>query len=150
TKVKIVRFSYPHEFPAKRQTEIIMPGFGAMLARPYLNDFSRDYDVALWLDADVWVQEPDAIEMLVSEAARHGIAAIPEVDRSYFKLTQAFYVWNLEAQIAERIFGREIAAKMHLVPTINVGVLAIQSNSVVWNKWREWLQKGLLRIPVID
>ncbi|HEY7300337.1 MAG TPA: hypothetical protein VH684_20785 [Xanthobacteraceae bacterium] len=148
--VKVVRFTYPYDFPAKRQAGAVMPGFGAMLARPYLNEFSKDYEVALWLDADVWVQDPQAIEMLVSEAARFGIAAVPEIDRSYFKFVGGQHVWNLEAQVTERIFGREIAGKMYLVPTFNVGVLAIRSDSPVWNTWRQYLQKGLLRISAID
>jgi hypothetical protein len=64
-----------------------MPGFGAMLARPYLNECVPGYDIILWLDADLWVQEPDCIDMLVPEAARFGIAAVPEIDRGYAKLS---------------------------------------------------------------
>jgi len=100
-RIRVAKFSYPHDFPVKAETEQAMPGFGAMLARPYLTECVPGYDIIIWLDADLWVQEPDCIDMLVPEAARFGIAAVPEIDRGYAKFTEAFHFWNIEAQRVE-------------------------------------------------
>jgi hypothetical protein len=148
--IRVVRFAYPHGFPAKEDTEKAMPGFGAYLVRPYLNEFCKDYEVAVWLDADLWVQEDDAVEMLVSEAIHHGIASVPEIDRSYFKFAGGWHVWNAEARVTERIFGREIATKMYLVPLFNTSVLAARTDSPLWGLWQQQVQQGLLRVPAID
>jgi hypothetical protein len=150
TRIKVFRFKYPHDFPGKTQIEKIMPGFGAMLTRPYLNECTPGYDIIVWMDADLWVQEIDCIDMLVAEAARFGMAAVPEIDRGYFKFTQGFHVWNLEAQVMQRLFGPEFAKKMYLNPTLNSGLFAIKSNSPIWRAWRHYLQMGLLNMNGID
>jgi hypothetical protein len=148
-RIRVAKFSYPHDFPVKAETEQAMPGFGAMLARPYLTECVPGYDIILWLDADLWVQEPDCIDMLVPEAARFGIAAVPEIDRGYAKFTEAFHFWNIEAQVVERVFGQALAQKMYLVPTFNSGMLAIRSDSPLWRAWRHYLQIGLLNIKTV-
>src|SRR5215831_15651810 len=70
--ISVVTFSYPVDYPARRQVETAFPGFGAMLARPYLNEIVRGYDVIVWLDADTWAPRPIAVLELAEEAWRHG------------------------------------------------------------------------------
>lgn len=150
TRIKVAQFRYPHNFPVKAQIERIMPGCGQMLTRPYLNECVPGYDIIVSLDADLWVQEIDCIDMLVTEAARFGMAAVPEIDRGYFKFVEGFHAWNVEAQGMQRLFGPEFAKKMYLVPTFNAGVLAIKSDSAIWRAWRHYLQMGLLNMKTFD
>ncbi|HXP72901.1 MAG TPA: hypothetical protein VN823_02050 [Stellaceae bacterium] len=35
--VQLLAFSYPLDYPARRQVNAEFPGFGGMLCRPYLN-----------------------------------------------------------------------------------------------------------------
>jgi hypothetical protein len=148
--ISVMTFSYPLDYPARRQVETAFPGFGAMLCRPYLNELVRGYDVLIWLDADAWAQQPVAVLELVDEARRHGMAAVPEVDRGYFKFTEGQHVWDLESDGMRRLFGAEIASRMRHVPVINSGVWAARTDVPLWSAWRRHLQDGLVRIDVID
>jgi hypothetical protein len=78
------------------------------------------------------------------------MAAVPEVDRGYFKFTEGQHVWDLEAAGVLRLFGTEIAARMRYVPVINSGVWAARVDVPLWSAWRRHLQDGLMRIDVID
>ena len=121
-----------------------------MLCRPYLNEIVRGYDVILWLDADTWAQHPPAVIELAEEAGRHGMAAVPEVDRGYFKFVEGVHAWDIEADGVRRLFGPEIAQRMAHVPVVNSGVWAARADSPLWPAWRRYLQAGLGRIDVID
>lgn len=146
----VAAFSYPMDYPARRQVETEFPGFGAMLCRPYLNEIVLGYDTLVWLDADAWAQQPTAVPELVAEARRESIAAVPEVDRGYFKFTQGPHVWDIEAEGMRRLFGDEVAARMVHVPVVNSGVWAAPVQSPLWPAWRRHLQQGLGRIEVLD
>jgi hypothetical protein len=148
--VSVRTFSYPLEYPARHQVETTFPGFGAMLCRPYLSDIVSGHDVILWLDADTWAQHPPAVLELAEEAGRHGMAAVPEVDRGYFKFVEGGHVWDVEAEGMRRLFGAEIGARMRHVPVVNSGVWAARTRSPLWAAWRRHLQDGLARIEVID
>jgi len=148
--VTTATFAYPLDYPARRQVESALPGFGAMLCRPYLDEIVRGYDTIVWLDADAWAQAPMAVLELVEAARRGGLAAVPEVDRGYFKFTDGPHVWNIEAEGTRRLFGAEIAQRMTHVPVINSGVWAARTPSPLWSAWRRYLQEGLVRIEAID
>jgi hypothetical protein len=148
--VSVLRFSYPLDFPARQQVETSLPGFGAMLCRPYLDEIVRGYETLVWLDADAWAQAPMAVLELVEAARRGGLAAVPEVDRGYFKFTDGPHVWDVEADGMRRLFGAEIAARMTHVPVVNSGVWAARTSSPLWTAWRHHLQEGLARIEAID
>jgi hypothetical protein len=148
--VAVHGFSYPLDYPARRQVETTAPGFGAMLCRPYLNEIVRGYDVILWIDADAWAQHPPAVVELAEQAWRYGMAAVPEVDRGYFKFVDGVNVWDIERDSMRRLFGPEIASRMAHVPVVNSGVWAARADSPLWPAWRRYLQEGLGRIEVID
>jgi len=148
--VSLLGFSYPLDYPARRQVETSFPGFGGMLCRPYLNEMVRGYEIIVWIDADAWAQHPTAVLELVEEARRYGIAAVPEVDRGYFKFTDGAHAWDIEADGMRRLFGAEIGARMTHVPVLNGGVWAARVQSPLWPAWRRFLQEGLARVDVID
>ena len=121
-----------------------------MLGRPYLDQLVPECDVLVWMDADAWAQQPEGVLEIVSEAARHGMAAVPEVDRGYFKFVRGYHVWELETLMYARCFGTEIAGHMKHVPVINSGVWAARADLPLWSTWRRYLREGLSRLPVID
>ncbi len=148
---QVARFQYPHSYPAHDQVAREFPGFGAMLARPYLNEIFPDVEMLMWIDADAWVQDPGAITEILDAARVHGIAAIPEVDRGYFKFRhEGKHVWQLEQDTYKRCFGERIAHRMTLVPVVNSGVWAAQAASKLWPAWKRQLQDGLSRLDKID
>jgi len=108
------------------------------------------YETLVWLDADAWAQQPSAVLELMEHGRRSGLAAVPEVDRGYFKFTDGSHVWGVEAEGLRRLFGPEIASRMMHVPVINSGVWAARSQSPLWPAWRRYLQEGLARMSVVD
>src|SRR5437764_15468484 len=61
--------------------------FRAMTARPHLRRYFPGYDLYLWLDAEIWVQEWTAVEFYFDSSQRYVFAATTEVyprlDASY-------------------------------------------------------------------
>ena len=124
---------------------------GAMLARHYLNEIFTQVETLMWMDADAWVQDPTAVTEILDAARIHGISAIPEIDRSYFKFRhEGKHVWQMEHDTYLRCFGERIAHRMTLVPVINSGVWAAQAASPLWAAWKRLLQDGLSRLDKID
>jgi hypothetical protein len=121
-----------------------------MLSRPNLNELVPGYEVLVWMDSDAWAQQPDAVLEVVSEADRHGMAAVPEIDRGYFKFTKGYNVWELETRVYDRCFGGKIAEQMKLVPVINSGFWAARANLPLWSIWQRYLREGLSRLTIID
>ena len=149
--VEVVRFSYPHDFPARRQVEETFPGFGAMLVRPHLDQIvPTGHDIIVWIDADAWVQDPSCLNELADPAARGAVSMIPEIDRSYIKFRAAYRNWELERRSNELCLGREVGEGLHLAPVLNSGVFATHRASPLWGHWRRRLQEGLQRHQVID
>lgn len=149
--IRVAQFTYPHPYKARAQVEREFPGFGAMLARPYLNEIFPGFDILMWMDADTWVQDVSAIHEMIAEARTHGIAAVPELDRGYFKYrAEGKHVWQMERDTYLRCFGEQIANRMTLVPVINSGIWAVNVQSPLWAAWKGLLQDGLNRLDKID
>ena len=149
--IAVVGFTYPHDYKARLQVERSFPGFGAMLARPYLNEIFPTYETLMWMDADTWVHDLSAVTEIIEQASHHGLAAIPEVDRNYVKFSSAGkHIWEAERNTYKRCFGIENANRMALLPVINSGVWAARSSSPLWAAWRALLQQGLAHLESID
>src|SRR5215207_6414297 len=70
------RWMLPEQyFPDRRQKTGV--------SKAFLPEYLPDNDLYLWIDADAWVQDWEAVQMLVQAAALHGCAAVPEADRAY-------------------------------------------------------------------
>lgn len=114
--------------------------FRAMTARPHLRKYFPGYETYVWLDADVWVQDASAVELLRTSAALGDIALVPEVHRSYrnFRDGRNEFEAANGAAYAE-CFGAESAARLIRRPLNNAGVFAIGASSPLWNVWAELL-----------
>ncbi|OFX12284.1 MAG: hypothetical protein A2516_08385 [Alphaproteobacteria bacterium RIFOXYD12_FULL_60_8] len=128
------------DFPGRED----MPGwFRAMTARPFLPNHFPDYDVYLWLDADTWVQDFFAIELLIRAGSDYGLGIVPEIDRSYGSL---YGMGNARANAEacyKEAFGEDVGERLTALPLLNSGVLAISARSGVWAAWREILRRAL-------
>jgi hypothetical protein len=134
------------DFPGREVWEATRPWFKIYLCRPHLRSHFPGYDVYCWLDADTWVQQPEALEHYVNAAARGGLAASPEVDRSYYKFSSNFEAWETQARIAEHCLGAELGKRLRLTPNFNAGVFAIRHDSPHWDAWRHYLHVALARV----
>jgi len=138
------------EFAKRDAWEATKPWFKAYLCRPHLRKHFPGFDVYGWLDADTWVQRPEAVELLLSCAGRGGLAAVPEIDRSYAKFVNNPLAWEFEAQVASHCLGTELAASMRMLPQFNAGVFALRHDAPHWEHYREYLQIALERVDPAD
>ncbi|MEZ5817022.1 MAG: hypothetical protein R3D44_08060 [Hyphomicrobiaceae bacterium] len=124
----------------------VPPSYRAMTARPYLKRYFPGYATYIWLDADVWVQNWAAIDLLRDAARLGDIALVPEVHRSYANLRDSrddFEAANGRAYA--EAFGPEAAARLIRRPLNNAGVFAISAASPAWSMWGEVLADAATR-----
>jgi len=138
------------EFAKRDAWEATKPWFKAYLCRPHLRKHFPGFDVYCWLDADTWVQQPNAIELLLVCAARGGLAAVPEIDRSYTKFVSNPSVWQLESEVAAHCFGPDMATRLRMLPQFNAGVFAMRHDAPHWEHYRHYLQLALERVEPAD
>jgi len=124
----------------------------ACVSRPFIPQLFPGHDVYVWLDADTWVQEWGAIDMLVAGALKTGLAVVPQVDRAYGKTMRlswfgpipyrprSFYYSN-----ARKSFGGKIARKLFPFPTINAGVFAMAREAPHWLRWQDLIKRALVK-----
>ena len=115
------------------------PSFRAMTARPHLKKYFPGYDLYIFLDADCWVQDWEAVRLYASAAGRTGLAITPEVDRSYLPLYTKTTVAAWRRQVFVACFGEEIARDLAEYPMINTGLFASRADSPLWENWSNLL-----------
>jgi len=116
-----------------------VPGFVAMLAsRPRLPDLIPGYAAYMWLDADAWVQQFEALATYRREALDKGFAVTPEVHPAY-------NIRELGAahQRIRAGFGRETVVALEGTAPINLGVFAGAAGAPHWAAWRKRVETWL-------
>ena len=118
--------------------------FRALLARPYLSKYFPDADYILWLDADAWVQNWSAVDLLYRGAARKGFAIVPEIERT-IKM-QYGHIDEHREWIRTRlaiIYGEADAAQLVRFPMLNAGVFAYRRDAPHCEIWAESIRQAL-------
>jgi predicted O-methyltransferase YrrM len=144
TQVNIIQKpDWDFDFPGRNEAPEHLKG---LLVRPCLRKYFPNFDIYLWIDADAWVQDWRAINLLVEGASRRGLAIVPEVHRAslqqYGQLPQ---FWQWVYQQYEANFGEEIANKLYSYPILNAGVFALRKDALHWEIWADKLNQGLQR-----
>lgn len=130
----LVRPGWDIDFPGRAQ----MPeGRKAQFARPFLPRHFPGWETYLWIDADAWLQDWRAVELLAA-AARHGrLAIVPEIDRAYkrhYKRPKLFGM-NLAWKNYREAFGWRVADRLGRNPMVNCGVFALRGDAPHWEVW---------------
>jgi hypothetical protein len=104
----------------------------------------------MWLDADVWVQDPAYVKIYIDAAAADGFAVTPESDRAYSILyggqnTLRLFHHNVYAQC----FGRAVADRLIDFPILNSGAVAIHRSHPIWEEWRKALLKTINTVVLL-
>ena len=120
------------------------PHLRGLLARPFLPKYFPGYDMYLWLDADMWLQENYAVNWFFQAAATGAMAIVPEVHQSYV-LTEDATLWRKKGLY--EYFGAQALALCDQHNTYNAGAFALQATSPHWNTWARYFGKGLRAAP---
>ena len=117
----------------------------AMLSRPHLPKHVPDAGIFLWLDADCWVQDWGAVDLLLKGAEATGFAIVPELDRSYTPLYHgtpyAVHLYEWYKTCFDEATARHLAAH----PLLNCGVFAAHRDAPHWGLWARRLADSLRR-----
>jgi hypothetical protein len=132
------------DFPRRKQTPLLRK---AQIARPFLRRYFPGYASYLWIDADAWVQEWSAVEMLLAAAAGGKLAICPEIDRSYkrhYKRPKLFGM-TLPWRCYRTAYGWRAADRLGRNPMLNCGVFALRGDSPSWDCWIAAMTRALQR-----
>jgi hypothetical protein len=122
------------------------PGFAlAQTARPHLPKHFPGYDIYMWLDADTWIQDWNAVGFYTECARSHGFAVTPESDRSYWQILPDGEVPVVRYQMFRSCFQEAPARTLAAFPLINSGVFAAHAAAPHWQQWSELLGEILGR-----
>jgi hypothetical protein len=129
------------DFPARPTTPNY---FQTVLARPFLPRHFPEYDRYIFLDADLWLQDWNAIALLLLASERDVMAIVPEIHRSYaHNYRQNQHVLFNVYKHYQQSFGETIAKTMLSLPVINSGVWAMKRDLPFWAEWATLLDRGI-------
>ncbi|MBP2228902.1 putative O-linked N-acetylglucosamine transferase (SPINDLY family) [Azospirillum agricola] len=119
--------------------------FKAMVSRPHLPSHVPDAAVILWLDADCWVQDWSAIDLLLAGAAATGFAIVPELDRAYTPFHDGAPHAHHLHDWYKACFDEATARRLFAHPLLNGGVFAARRDAPHWALWARLLTDSLRR-----
>lgn len=124
-------------FPGRASAKEYMKG---LCVRPFLQRYFPGFDVYVWIDGDAWVQDWNAVSLLVEGARRRGLAIVPEIDRgSRLQYGGLSDYWLFNYRQYELAFGSEVAEELHSHPVLNAGVFALHKDAPHWDVWAHQL-----------
>ncbi len=149
TQKKNAKFSLALKFKDK------LNWFKLLTERPFIKDYFPGYEKYIWLDADTFVLNSDAFNILDKATEVQDIAIAPELNETYVfknnkfgikKLFFSYYKlsgWSFKNY--KKYFSNELAEDLFFKPLFNNGVFCIKSNSQIWEKWKKEYQKALFK-----
>ncbi|HTE82877.1 MAG TPA: hypothetical protein VK634_19485, partial [Reyranella sp.] len=131
------------DFPGRAK---LKDGYKALTARPFLPRYFPGFDLYLWIDADCWVQQGDAIALFLRAARTGALAAAPEIHRSMRHYHHAWTEFStINGAAYASAFGQETADRLIRFPLINAGVFALKADAPHWQGWADLLGWSLQR-----
>lgn len=145
---RVVEGRWDLDFPTRDATPRHVQ---ALTCRPFLPSYFPGSDVYVWLDADAWVQDWDAVVLFARACEDLSIAVCPELDRAYSCLYDRGLAQRWWHANYARAFGGHVANQLWRHPGISAGVFAARAGAPAWRVWAEHLQRGLERtVEAVD
>ncbi len=143
-KVHVEKTVADIDFPNRVQWEIAKPGVRTLTARLFMRRYFPGFENYMWMDSDVWVQTPEAINTFFGAVTRNPVMHICcELDRSYRPFFDHAVLWHVFRDWYQTNYGEEIASFMTLRPMLNAGVWCMAKNDPIWDAWPQLYAKVL-------
>jgi len=115
-------------------------------ARPFLRRYFPGFELYLWLDADLWVQDWQAIERYLDGAAEVGAALACESEPAY-----RFQAWLSAWTLKHFLNGWGIVGglRLFLRSHLNAGAFAMHRDAPHWDAWRDEYQRAIDRTGLV-
>jgi len=107
----------------------------AMFSRPFLPNYFPDFETLVYLDADSWVQMPEAMAELAQESTKADVAVVPDLHVAFPHL----YSPTSSLRTYLRATYETVAGKPDTLidrVTLNSGVFAAHRESIFWRSWQ--------------
>ena len=152
--VRVVTPPWPVEIPARRLRGRIH--LKANLAKLHLPTYFPGYDTVIWVDADAWVQDWDAIDLLRRGAATGRFAIVAQFGRFSETELRLDWLFGRFARVRSILYKNARRAGLSGAecrvlatrPTLNAGAYALKSDAPHWEAFQRWqvrvLKKGRL------
>ena len=109
------------------------------VARAFLPDYFTNYNLYIWLDADVWINDLDTFLLFEKGAMKNKLCITPQTDRAYGKFAKVDWFLGFPKKIRtinykniSKSVSHQLGRKYALHPTLNAGAFAINNNSELW------------------
>jgi hypothetical protein len=124
----------------------------ANLAKLHLPAYFPGYDTLIWIDADAWVQDWEAVEMLRRGAALNRFAIVAQFGRFSETELRLDWLFGRFARVRSILFKNSCRAGLDKAecralatrPTLNAGAYALKADAPHWGAFQHW-QKRVLR-----
>jgi len=148
--IQVVAPPWPVVLPESRVRNRIH--LKANLAKLHLPSYFPDYETVIWIDADAWIQDWEAIELLRKGAARGRFAIVSQIGRFAETELRLDWLFGRFARVRSILFKnarraglsraecRALAAR----PTLNAGAYALRADAPHWEAFQRW-QRRVLR-----
>jgi hypothetical protein len=114
----------------------------SFLARPFLRDYFPGYDVYVWIDSDIWLQDVECVMTYVDGALRRGMAVTHEEERAY-RFQPRLFGWTVKHFLLG--YGPLITAYLLTKPHVNAGFFALAADAPQWDGWVRRYEKAIQR-----
>ena len=127
--------------------------FKLLTERPFMKDYFPGYEKYIWMDADTEVFSVDAIKTILKACDIKDLAIAPEINESYVfknnkfgikKIFKSFYKisgWSFKNY--KKYFSDDLGENLFFKPLFNNGVFCLNSDSEIWNLWKNEYQNAL-------
>jgi hypothetical protein len=110
----------------------LSPALRSFLARPFLREYFPGYDAYVWIDSDVWLQDPSVVASYVDAALGAGMAITHESEKGY-RFQPWLFGWTAKhfALGYGPVTGAWLLSRSH----VNAGFFALAADAPHWEAW---------------
>ena len=147
--ITVVNPPWPVELPAHRLRGRVH--LKANLAKLHLPACFPGYETVIWIDADAWVQDWEAIELLRRGAAKGRFAIVAQFGRFSETELRLDWLFGRFARVRSILFKNasraglpgSVCRDLATRPTLNAGAYALRSDAPHWASFQDWQKKVL-------
>ncbi len=127
------------------------PALAVNLGKLWLDTYLPNYDTIIWLDADTWVQDWAAVQLLIDAAQTGALAVVPGAGRFHDRVitirwflagigqVRSFNYKNARNAWLPLAICRDLGTRAQL----NAGAFALRTDAPHWQAMRRWQQRIL-------
>ncbi|HEX3996532.1 MAG TPA: hypothetical protein VHX39_35640 [Acetobacteraceae bacterium] len=118
------------------------PALLSFLARPFLRDYFPGYDIYVWVDSDLWFQDPTVLDRYIAGASALGFAITHESEHAY-RFQPRLFGWTAKHFLLGYgvLMGSWLLSRRHL----NAGFFAAHADAPHWDAWANRYEAAINR-----